>query len=251
MTMPASSALTAIGTKERIIVALDVDSADEARRIVAELGMRVGAYKVGLQLFAAAGPDFVRELTAAGHRVFLDLKFHDIPNTVASASVEAAKLGVWMFNVHAAGGSEMMRETVCRVDEFCSRSGAARPLVIAVTVLTSSGDEALKETGVDADAETQVVRLAKLAFESGLDGVVASALEAKVIKAAIPSEDFTLVTPGIRPAFATTDDQRRVTTVRAALDSGADYLVIGRPITRADNMNAALDEILSEAAGQN
>jgi len=124
-------------------------------------------------------------------------------------------------------------------------------LVIAVTVLTSSGDEALKETGVDADAETQVVRLAKLAFESGLDGVVASALEAKVIKAAIPSEDFTLVTPGIRPAFATTDDQRRVTTVRAALDSGADYLVIGRPITRADNMNAALDEILSEAAGQN
>jgi orotidine-5'-phosphate decarboxylase len=251
MTMPASSALPVKSAKDRIIVALDVDSADDAGRIVAELGTRVGAYKVGLQLFAAAGPEFVKELTAAGHRVFLDLKFHDIPNTVASAAVEAAKLGVWMFNVHAAGGSEMMRETVRRVDEYCDASGAARPLIIAVTVLTSSDDDTLKETGVDAHAEDQVVRLAKLAAGSGLDGVVASAQEARAIRAAITNENFTIVTPGIRPAFATTDDQRRVTSVRAALDNGAEYLVIGRPITRADNMNAAVSDILRETAGQN
>jgi orotidine-5'-phosphate decarboxylase len=251
MTMPASSALPVTSAKDRIIVALDVDSAGAARQIVAELGTLAGAYKVGLQLFAAAGPDFVRELTGAGHRVFLDLKFHDIPNTVASAAVEAAKLGVWMFNVHASGGGEMMRETVRRVREHCSANGGAGPLIIAVTVLTSSNDETLRETGVGENSEDQVVRLAKLAEESGLDGVVASAQEAKAIRAAIERESFTIVTPGIRPAFATTDDQRRVTTVRAAFDNGADYLVIGRPITRAANMTAALDEILREAAGQN
>ncbi len=247
MNMPASMASPVTDIKMRIIVALDVDSADEARRIVAELSGRVGAFKVGLQLFSAAGPEFVRELTTAGHRVFLDLKFHDIPNTVASAAVEAAKMGVWMLNVHAFGGGEMMRETVRRVDEYCAVSGAQRPLIIAVTVLTSAGSETLNEIGIGADAEEQVVRLARLASDCGLDGVVASAQEAGAIRAAI-DDNFKIVTPGIRPAFATTDDQRRVTTVREAIDNGADYLVIGRPIIRAESMTAAVNEILSEAA---
>lgn len=248
MNMPASMASPVTDTKMRIIVALDVDSADEARRIVAELSGRVGAFKVGLQLFSAAGPEFVRELTTAGHRVFLDLKFHDIPNTVANAAIEAAKLGVWMLNVHALGGGEMMRETVRRVDEYCAISGAQRPLIIAVTVLTSAGSETLNEIGIGADAEEQVVRLARLASDCGLDGVVASAQEAAALRAVLKRDDFTIVTPGIRPAFATTDDQRRVTTVRAAIDNGADYLVIGRPIIRAESMTAAVNEILSGAA---
>lgn len=247
MNMPASMASPVTDIKMRIIVALDVDSADEARRIVAELSGRVGAFKVGLQVFSAAGPEFVRELTTAGHRVFLDLKFHDIPNTVANAAIEAAKMGVWMLNFHAFGGGEMMRETVRRVDEYCAVSGAQRPLIIAVTVLTSAGSETLNEIGIGADAEEQVVRLARLASDCGLDGVVASAQEAGAIRAAI-DDNFKIVTPGIRPAFATTDDQRRVTTVREAIDNGADYLVIGRPIIRAESMTAAVNEILSEAA---
>ena len=156
MDMPANSASAAVSITDRIIVALDVESADEARQIVDELAGRVGAFKIGLQLFAAAGPDFVRELTSAGHHVFLDLKFHDIPNTVANAGVEAAKMGVWMFNVHAAGGSEMMRETVRRVDEYCNANNARRPLIIGVTVLTSSDDTTLNEIGVDSDADERV-----------------------------------------------------------------------------------------------
>lgn len=251
MDMPANSASPAVSVTDRIIVALDLESADEARQIVNELAGRVGAFKIGLQLFTAAGPAFVRELTAAGHRVFLDLKFHDIPNTVANAGVEAAKIGVWMFNVHAAGGSEMMRETVRRVDDYCNVNNARRPLIIGVTVLTSSDDTTLNEIGVDGDAVAQVLRLARLAAASGLDGVVASAREARAIRAAVPQSDFLIVTPGIRPAFATTDDQRRVTTVRDALDNGADHLVIGRPLIRAEDRIAALEKIVNEAAGQN
>lgn len=251
MDMPANSASPAVSITERIIVALDVESADEARQIVDELADRVGAFKIGLQLFTAAGPDLIKELTVAGHHVFLDLKFHDIPNTVANAGVEAAKMGVWMFNVHAAGGSEMMRETVRRVDEYCNANNARRPLIIGVTVLTSSDDTTLNEIGVDSDAEAQVLRFAQLAATAGLDGVVASAKEARAIRTAVPRSDFLIVTPGIRPAFATTDDQRRVTTVRDALDNGADHLVIGRPLIRAEDRIAALEKIVSEAAGQN
>ncbi len=247
MNMPARMALPVIEPKMRMIVALDVASADEARRIVAELAGQVGGFKVGLQLFASAGPEFVRELTAAGHRIFLDLKFHDIPNTVASAAVEAAKLGVWMLNLHASGGSEMMRKTVRRVDAHCSATGSSRPLIIAVTVLTSSGSETLSEIGVDADAETQVVRLARLAADSGLDGVVASAQEAAAIRKAVRRDRFIIVTPGVRPTFATRDDQRRVTSIREAIDNGADHLVIGRPIIRAVSMTDAVSKILNEA----
>lgn len=251
MTMPANSASPAVSVTDRIIVALDVESVGDARQVVDELAGRVGAFKIGLQLFTAAGPDLVRELTAAGHRVFLDLKFHDIPNTVANAAVEAAKMGVWMCNVHTAGGSEMMRETVRRVDEYCNANNARRPLIIGVTVLTSSDDTTLNEIGVDGDAQGQVIRLAQLATDASLDGVVASAQEARAIRTAVPQSDFLIVTPGIRPAFATTDDQRRVTTVRDALDNGADHLVIGRPLIRATDRIAALGMIVSEAAGQN
>lgn len=251
MSMSANSASPAINPTDRIIVALDVDSPAEARQIVGELAGRVGAFKVGLQLFTAAGPEFVRELVAAQERIFLDLKFHDIPNTVASAAVEAAKMGVWMFNVHVSGGGEMMRETVHRVNEYCEANNARRPLIIGVTVLTSSDDNTLAEIGVEANSERQVLRLATLAAECGLDGVVASAREAAAIRATIAKDDFVIVTPGIRPAFATTDDQRRVTTVREGVDSGASYLVIGRPLIRAKDRVAALEMIASEAGEQN
>ncbi len=233
--------------RDRIIVALDVDSASRAAAIVSELNGRVGAFKVGLQLFTAAGPEFVRELTASGTKVFLDLKFHDIPNTVAKASVEAARLGVWMFNVHASGGSEMMRTAVKEVDAVCMEEGIEPPLMIGVTVLTSSDSETMSEIGVDSDIEAQVVRLARLAAESGLDGVVASPLEVAAVRSAVADTKFLTVTPGIRPFSATTDDQKRVTSVSRALAGGSDYVVIGRPITQAANRVEAVEAIIREA----
>ncbi len=236
--------------RDRIIVALDVDSASRAAAIVRELDGRVGGFKVGLQLFTAAGPEFVRELTASGARVFLDLKFHDIPNTVAKASVEAARLGTWMFNVHASGGSEMMRTAVKEVNAVCAKEGIERPLMIGVTVLTSSDDGTMSEIGVDNDVESQVVRLAKLAAESGMDGVVASALEVAEIRNAVADTKFLTVTPGIRPFSATADDQKRVTTVGRALAGGSDYVVIGRPITGAANRVEAVEAIIREANEQ-
>lgn len=237
--------------RDRIIVALDVDSASEGTAIVSELNGRVGAFKVGLQLFTAAGPDFVRELTASGAKVFLDLKFHDIPNTVAKASVEAARLGVWMFNVHVSGGSEMIKTAVKEVDAVCAEEGIERPLVIGVTVLTSSNAGTMNEIGVDGEVESQVVRLAKLAAESGLDGVVASPLEVFAIRNAVTNTEFLTVTPGIRPFSATADDQKRVTTVVHALAGGSDYVVIGRPITQAADRIEAVEAIVAEANEQN
>ncbi len=236
--------------RDRIIVALDVDSTREAAAIVSELNGRVGAFKVGLQLFTAAGPEFVRELTASGAKVFLDLKFHDIPNTVAKASVEAARLGVWMFNVHASGGSEMMRTAVKEVDAVCAEEGIERPLMIGVTVLTSSNSQTMNEIGVDGEVESQVVRLATLAAKSGMDGVVASPLEVAAIRNAVADTKFLTVTPGIRPFSATADDQKRVTTVGRALAGGSDYVVIGRPITQAANRLEAVEAIVNEANEQ-
>ena len=236
--------------RDRIIVALDVDSAREAAAIVEELNGRVGAFKVGLQLFTAAGPEFVRELTASGAKIFLDLKFHDIPNTVAKASVEAARLGVWMFNVHAFGGSEMMNTAVKEVDAACEREGLARPLVIGVTVLTSSNAETMREMGVGNPIETQVANLARLAADSGLDGVVASPLEVPAVRNAVSDDNFLTVTPGIRGNSATGDDQKRVTTVGRALAGGSDYVVIGRPITQAPNRIEAAEALILEATEQ-
>lgn len=236
--------------RDRIIVALDVDSAAEAAGIVSELNGSIGAFKVGLQLFTAAGPKFVRELTASGAKVFLDLKFHDIPNTVAKASVEAARLGVWMFNLHASGGSEMMRNAVKEVEAACAEEVIERPLMIGVTVLTSSDGDTMTEIGVDGGVEAQVIRLARLAAESGLDGIVASPLEVSAVRNAIADRRFLTVTPGIRPFSATADDQKRVTTVGRALAGGSDYVVIGRPITQAANRVEAVEVIVSEANEQ-
>ena len=230
---------------KRIIVALDVETAAEARGIVDELAGHPAAFKIGLQLFTAAGPDFVREV-AAKHKVFLDLKFHDIPNTVAKASVEAARLGVWMFNIHAAGGGEMMRRTLADVTEACERESRQRPHIIAVTVLTSSDTNTLAETGIEHGTDEQVLKLARLTAECGLDGVVASPLEISKVRSAVSNPDFLIVTPGVRPETATNDDQKRVTTPRQAASEGADYLVVGRPILRSADRIAALEEIQGE-----
>jgi len=224
---------------EKLIVALDVDSASAAERIVDELSGLGCAFKIGLQLFSAAGPQIVRRISA-GHRVFLDLKFHDIPNTVAGAAVEAARSGVWMFNVHALGGREMMvrcKEALCGVSE---KEGLPEPELIAVTVLTSSDVNSLREIGIECTVEEMVVKLARLTAECELDGVVASAWESPAIRSSVGRDDFLIVTPGIRPTTATVDDQKRVKTPRAAIGAGADHIVVGRPIvTAADRFSAA------------
>lgn len=230
---------------KRVIIALDVDNTSSASDIVDQCGVFGVGFKVGLQLFTNAGPSFVAKLAESGHRVFLDLKYHDIPNTVAKAAVEAARLGVWMCNVHALGGSEMMKRAVAEVTEAAEREGIDKPKMLAVTVLTSSDQTVLSELGIQSSVDDQVLRLAILAKESGMDGVVASAREASVIRRNLGG-DFLLVTPGIRPANATNYDQKRVTTPVDALAAGADYLVIGRPITDAADRTAELNKILKE-----
>lgn len=232
--------------KDKIIVALDVETAVEARAIIGEIGGEVGAFKIGLQLFTSAGASFVREVVDKNIRLFLDVKFHDIPNTVARASVEVARLGVWMFNIHAIGGSEMMRRTVEAVREACAKEDLDQPKIIGVTVLTSSNRETQREVGIDKEIDSQVVNLARLTAKCGLDGVVASPLEVEAIRRKIEDKDFLIVTPGIRPTFATNDDQKRVMTPKEAVAQGADYLVIGRPITQADDKLAAVRKILEE-----
>jgi orotidine-5'-phosphate decarboxylase len=247
MDLSAAMAPRPTNARERIIVALDVPTADDARRVVNDLGAAAGAFKIGMQLFTAAGPDLVRELTSAGHRIFLDLKFHDIPNTVANAGVAAAELGVWMFNIHAAGGSEMMRRTVAAVSEHCDRDGAPRPIMIGVTVLTSANNESLSEAGIPMDVDTHVARLASLSADAGLDGVVASPREVALIRSTIKNKSLLTVTPGIRPHNATNDDQNRVTTIGEAFANGSDYVVIGRPILEAADPRGTLESLTSEA----
>ncbi len=246
--MPSpAAALEASNIRQRIIVALDVPTPAEARNIVAELADGVGAFKVGMQLFTAAGPDFVRELTSQGNKVFLDLKYHDIPNTVAAAGLEAAKMGVWMFNLHASGGSAMMRRTVAEIDEYSESTGKQRPLIIAVTVLTSSDQVTLNESGISNGVEEQVSQLARLAFEAGLDGVVASPREVPTVRQIVTAPAFITVTPGIRGLNATSDDQRRVTTIGEAFAGGSDFVVIGRPILSAQDRRAAVEALVEEA----
>lgn len=231
-----------------IIVALDVESAREAKKTIDELRGTGCAFKIGLQLFCAAGASFVREIVKDDAKIFLDLKFHDIPNTVAKASIEAARMGVWMFNVHASGGGEMMRTTAEQVREVCDRENLTVPQIIAVTVLTSSNAGTLSETGIERSVETQVLKLARLTVECGLGGVVASPLEVARIRQNVGYENFLIVTPGVRPDFATNDDQKRVTTPGDAIAAGADYLVIGRPILKAPDKAAAMRRILEEIA---
>ncbi|PLX96576.1 MAG: orotidine-5'-phosphate decarboxylase, partial [Desulfuromonas sp.] len=223
-----------------------VDDFAAAENWVSQLHENVGVFKVGKQLFTRCGPEVVRMIREQGGEVFLDLKYHDIPNTVAKAAVEACKLGVRIFNVHALGGGEMMRQTVAEVDAYCAEAGIPRPRMLAVTILTSSTEETLREVGIERSVEEMVPRLAKLAKDSGFDGVVASPKEVGLIRAAC-GDDFAIVTPGVRPAFASMDDQKRVTTPADAISAGATALVIGRPISAAaDPLDAAakiLDEI--------
>ncbi len=230
----------------KLIVALDVQTAREARELFTLLRGVACMFKIGSQLFTSAGPQIVREIVEAGGRVFLDLKFHDIPNTVAAAGVEAARLGVSIFNVHAAGGSLMMHRTVEAVANVAAREGLKRPSVIAVTVLTSADDDALAEVGVSSGALGQVVRLARLAAACGLDGVVASPHEVSTIRAQVLQQDFLIVTPGVRPAGADADDQKRVMTPSDAVRAGADYIVMGRAILNASDPLSAAETILNE-----
>lgn len=235
-----------IAAHERIIAALDTADTRQAVRWVEQLTGAVGAFKVGLEFVHAAGPEGIRAVQAAGaDRVFLDFKFSDIPNTVAGAVRSACSFNPWLINVHATAGAAAMRAARDAAVDAASRSGVPRPLVIAVTVLTSLDAPALRQTGVPGSVEEQVVRLALLARESGLDGVVASAHEIEAIRAACGRE-FLIVTPGIRPAGAATQDQARVATPGSAVRSGADYLVMGRALTAAEDPRAAAEAAAAE-----
>ena len=235
-------------TGPRVIVALDFPDAAPALALASRLDPSKCAVKVGKELFTAADAGFVRELVRRGFRVFLDLKFHDIPNTVAQACAAATRLGVWMLNVHASGGSAMMAAARDAVAKSARDSGIDRPLLIAVTVLTSLDAADLAAIGVAATPEEQVLRLAGLASSQGLDGVVCSAREATALRRAL-GPAFRLVTPGIRPAGSEAQDQARVMTPAQAIAAGADYLVIGRPVTAAADPVAALDAINASIAG--
>jgi orotidine-5'-phosphate decarboxylase len=229
----------------RLIVALDVDSAAKARQLADTLRGSVGAFKIGSRLFTAEGPAFVRELTSRGDRVFLDLKFHDIPNTVAGAVDAATRFGVWMLNVHAAGGRDMMRAARDAADAASAQAGVGRPIVIAVTVLTSLSAEALRETGVPREPLHQVGHLARLTQAAGLDGVVASPLETSAVREAC-GQDFAIVTPGIRGPQDARGDQTRTLSPREAVAAGASYLVVGRPIIGAPDPRRAAEEIVRD-----
>ena len=231
---------------DRILVALDVESGGEALKLADRLRGTVGGFKIGSRLFTAEGPAIVRALADRGDRVFLDLKFHDIPNTVATAVEAATQLGVWMVNVHAGGGTVMMRAARAAAQETAAKRQATPPLVIAVTVLTSMNQATLKETGIVIDLRDQVLRLAELAKEAGLDGVVASPLETPAIRKRCGA-DFAIVTPGIRggAADANKGDQERTMSPADALAAGASYLVVGRPIIAAPDPRQAAETIAS------
>ena len=225
-----------------LLVALDVNTAAEAFALADALRGAAGGFKIGSRLFTAQGPATVTRLVERGDRVFLDLKFHDIPSTVAGAVEAAARLGVWMVNVHAAGGTEMMRAAKAAASEGGDKAGTEPPLVVAVTVLTSLGPVELEEIGLAGGPEAAALRLARLSASCGLDGVVCSPLEAPALRRAF-GPAFRLVTPGIRPAGVTANDQARILTPEAAVAAGADFLVIGRPITEAADPVAALASI--------
>lgn len=226
--------------KPRIILSLDFPQADAALDLVKRVDPERCRLKVGKELFTRSGPALVEKLIASGFDVFLDLKFHDIPNTVAKASVAAAELGVWMLNIHASGGRSMMMRAREAIDK-----SSHQPLLIGVTVLTSLSSEDLREVGCDSSTEEQVLRLARLSKEAGLDGVVCSPQEIALLRKELGSA-FCLVTPGIRPTGASRDDQKRTMTPAEAIRTGGDYLVIGRPITQARDPLAALMEISGE-----
>ena len=231
----------------RVIVALDFSHPARALALMDRLDPGECALKVGKEMFVVAGPEPVRWMVERGFRVFLDLKFHDIPNTAAQACAAATRLGVWMLNVHAAGGAAMLEAAREAVARTAAELGRPRPLLIAVTVLTSLADADLEAIGMAGPTAAAAQRLALLAQRAGLDGVVCSAREARELRQACGA-DFRLVTPGIRPAGSARDDQARIITPEAAIAAGADYLVIGRPITQADDPLAALAAINTSIA---
>ena len=233
---------------DRLIVALDVHNRDKARALVSALRPRINLFKVGLELYTACGPDLIREILGGGGGVFLDLKFHDIPNTVARAAVEAARLGVGMLTVHLSGGSLMARRAVDEVEAHCQIYRLPRPKIIGVTVLTSLGREELERLGVERSVEDQVLALAAIAREVGLDGVVASPHEVRRVREA-HGQELMIVTPGIRPVGSEPEDQVRVLTPGQAIEAGADYLVVGRPIVKARDPLEAAENILLEMDG--
>ncbi len=229
--------MTNIKRDPKIVVALDFARINKAEAFVDKLDPELCRLKVGKEMFTHFGPGFVTDLVAKNYDVFLDLKFHDIPNTVAKACQAAADLGVWMINVHASGGPKMMEYAKGSLDKYA----ANRPLLIAVTVLTSMDQQQLNAIGIDSTPEQQVLKLAKLTHECGLDGVVCSAQESRLLKSSM-TKDFKLVTPGIRPEGSAKGDQKRVMTPKQAIQAGSDYLVIGRPITQsADPLNTLIE----------
>jgi orotidine-5'-phosphate decarboxylase len=230
--LPASS-----GMRERLIVALDVSTASEAQKLVARIGDAAGIYKVGLQLFTSEGPGVVRDLISSGRRVFLDLKLHDIPTTVALAVKSAAELRVDMLTIHANGGAAMLRAA--------TEAAAGRMSLLAVTVLTSLNDEDMLEIGVSGRVSDQVLRMASLAQRAGCQGIVTSPREALMVRKAL-GEGFAIVTPGIRPAGAETNDQQRIATPAQAISNGVSHIVVGRPITHAPDPAKAAEAIISE-----
>ncbi|HOP96237.1 MAG TPA: orotidine-5'-phosphate decarboxylase [Verrucomicrobiota bacterium] len=226
-----------------ILVALDVPDADRAMTLVSRLAPVVGGFKIGKELFTSAGPEIVRRVRAAGAPVFLDLKFHDIPNTVARAVAVAVRLDVQMLTIHASGGLEMMRAAAESAQAAASQAGVNAPLLLAVTVLTSMDSAALGETGCDTNVGRQVERLASLAVKAGIGGLVCSPLEIAMLRQVLPSR-IQLVTPGIRTGADAGDDQKRTLSPREALQAGANWLVIGRPITAAADPRAAAEGIV-------
>ncbi len=232
--------------KDRLVLALDVDSDKEALTVVDELKESVGLFKVGHQLFTAYGPDIVRRIISKGGKVFLDLKYHDIPNTVAKASAEAVKLGVSIFNVHALGGLDMMKAAAESARETAEKLGLPAPIALAVTVLTSMDEKNLRrELKITRSLQREVAHLARLAQRAGMHGVVASPREIKMLRRAVRGE-FVILTPGVRPAWASKDDQKRIMTPGEAIAAGADYLVVGRPVLKAGDRKEAVRKILEE-----
>jgi len=238
---------TAEGVEEKLILALDTGDPAHALDMVDRFGGRVGIFKVGLQLFVKAGPSFIGEIHARGRRVFLDLKFHDIPNTVSGAVIEAARLGVFMLNVHTLGGLEMMKRAMDDLVSVCLKENLDRPRLVGVTILTSADDQMLREEiGIPQRVPTQVGNLAALARKARLDGVVASPREISIVKDRC-GPGFIVVTPGIRPPWAPQDDQRRTMTPKQAIMDGADYLVIGRAVTASRSPDDSLHRLIEES----
>jgi orotidine-5'-phosphate decarboxylase len=231
--------------KDKIIFALDVEHFQEAQKWVSLLKDRVGIFKVGKQLFTHAGPKVIDMIRQKGQNVFLDLKYHDIPNTVAKAGEEATKLNVTMFNLHALGGGEMMKKTVEASRAAAKKLGIPKPIILAVTILTSMDEEALKEVGVQVPILDEVGRLALLSMKAGIDGVVASPQEISVIRQRC-GEKFIIVTPGIRSPTDKKDDQKRTMSPKEAVAAGANYLVIGRPIKEAKDPLEAVQKIIED-----